>query len=42
MGEYTRAFAVAFDGVQPTAWLGLLEPEPSFAKLTPEELEPAI
>lgn len=41
MDEYTRAFAVAFDGVQPTAWLGLLEPEPSLVKLTPEELEPA-
>ena len=39
MGEYTRAFAVAFDGVQPTAWLGLLEPEPTFVELIPEELE---
>ncbi|MYC63340.1 MAG: AAA family ATPase [Caldilineaceae bacterium SB0661_bin_34] len=41
MGEYVRAVAEAFNGVRPTAWLGLLEPEPTFVELTPEELEPA-
>ncbi|MYA04437.1 MAG: AAA family ATPase [Caldilineaceae bacterium SB0664_bin_22] len=41
MGEYTRAVAEAFNGVQPAAWLGLLEPEPTFVELTPEELESA-
>ena len=41
MGEYARAFAEAFNGVQPTVRLGLLEPEPTFVELTPEELEPA-
>ena len=38
--EYARAFAVAFNGNRPTAWLGLLEPEPAFVELTPEALEP--
>ena len=38
MGEYARAFAEAFDGVQPTVRLGLLEPEPTFVELAPEEL----
>jgi ATP-dependent helicase/nuclease subunit A len=41
MGEYTWAFAVASNGNRPTAWLGLLEPEPTFVELIPEELEPA-
>ena len=41
MGEYVQAFAVAFNGNRPTAWLGLLEPEPTFVELIPEELEPA-
>ena len=41
MDEYARAFAVAFNGNRPTAWLGLLEPEPAFVELTPEEPEPA-
>ena len=41
MGEYARAVAEAFNGHRPTAWLGLLEPEPSFVELTPGELEPA-
>ena len=41
MSEYARAFSEAFNGVRPTVRLGLLEPEPAFVELTPEELEPA-
>ena len=41
MSEYARAFAAAFNGVRPMVWLGLLEPEPTFVELAPEELEPA-
>lgn len=40
MQGYVQAFAQAFNGVRPRVRLGLLEPEPVFVELDPEELEP--